>query len=260
RVGEGVAGRVARTGVLAAGRPADLGGSPAEPAADAVVAVPLRGTGPVLGVLVVLDPRGGAAPSPDDVATLTTLAGQAGLAVENVLRHRDVQRLAVTDELTGLANYRSFLSTLDSEVERAARYGRPVGLLLLDVDHFKDVNDTYGHQRGDAVLAELAGRVAAQVRDVDTVARYGGEELVVVLPETGAEGAELTAERIRCAVRDRPFADGGLPVAVTVSLGVAVHEPGRETADALVRRADEALYRAKRAGRDTWRAAPAPQA
>jgi two-component system, cell cycle response regulator len=258
-VGEGVAGRVARSGVLVHGRPVDLGASPAEPSADAVVALPLRGAGAVLGVLVLLDPRGGPAPSPDDVATLTTLAGQAGLAVENVLRHRDVQRLAVTDELTGLANYRSFLQTVDREVDRAARYGRPMSLLLLDVDHFKAVNDTFGHQRGDAVLAELAQRVRAQVRDVDTVARYGGEEVVVVLPETDADGAELAAERIRQAVRSRPFADAdgtGDPVRVTVSLGVAVHEPGSGSADALLRRADEALYAAKRAGRDTWRAAP----
>ena len=256
RLGEGVLGRVAQDGVALHGETADLRPAPHEPSADSVVAVPLRGRDAVLGVLALYDPRSDGAGSEDDLTTLRTLAGQAAVAVENVLLHRDVSRMAVTDGLTGLANYRSFTQTIAREMERATRFGRPVGLLLLDIDHFKLVNDTHGHPRGDAVLIELAARVRDQVRDVDTVARYGGEELVVVLPETDLAGAEQAAERIRVAVRERPF--GGpsqVPLDVTVSLGVAVHPLHGATATALLRAADEALYEAKRAGRDRWRSA-----
>lgn len=254
QLGEGIAGRSAQTGEPLSGPTAELGPARQEPSADSVVAVPLVGERAVLGVLAVYDPLGGRA----DLTTLRTLADQAAVAVENVLRHQDMSRLAVTDALTGLANYRSFTATLTRELERATRYGRTLALLLLDVDHFKRVNDTHGHQRGDAVLVELAARVASQVRDVDTVARYGGEELVVVLPETDLSGAELAAERIRRAVRDQPFGIGPDAVVVTVSLGVAVHPADGQNATALLRTADEALYEAKRAGRDTWRSRRRP--
>jgi diguanylate cyclase (GGDEF)-like protein len=256
RLGEGVLGRVAQHGVPLQGDTVHLSPAPQEPTAASVIAVPLRGRDTVLGVLALFDPRGDGVGSEEDLATLRTLAGQAAVAVENVLLHRDVSRMAVTDGLTGLANYRSFTQTMARELDRAARFGRPIGLLLLDIDHFKLVNDTHGHPRGDAVLIELAARVRAQVRDIDTVARYGGEELVVVLPETDVLGAEQAAERIRTAVRERPFgAPGQVPLQVTVSLGVAVHPRHGATATALLRAADEALYEAKRGGRDRWRSA-----
>jgi two-component system cell cycle response regulator len=258
-VGEGVLGRVARDGEPVRGDLAGLDASPDEPSAGSIVAVPLQGPTAVLGVLALYDPRADGAGSEDDLATLRTLAGQAAVAVENVLLHRDVSRLAATDGLTGLANYRTFTQTMAREIERATRFGRPVGLLLLDIDHFKLVNDTHGHQRGDAILVELARRLSSVVRDVDTVARYGGEEFVVVLPETDEKGAELAAERVRDVVRGTPFCDRvHVPIDVTVSLGVAVYPPHGRTAPELLRRADEALYEAKRAGRDTWRAAQVP--
>jgi diguanylate cyclase (GGDEF)-like protein len=148
--------------------------------------------------------------------------------------------------------------TVGKEIERSARFGRPLALLMLDLDHFKNVNDTYGHQRGDAVLVELAARVRAQVRDVDTVARYGGEEIVVILPETDESGAVQIAERICDAVRRRPFGDTGQvqdQIEVTVSIGAAVFPAHGATAGILLRQADKALYDAKHAGRDTWRLA-----
>jgi diguanylate cyclase (GGDEF)-like protein len=127
---------------------------------------------------------------------------------------------------------------------------------MLDLDHFKKVNDTLGHPRGDAVLVELAARLRAEVREVDTVARYGGEELVVILPETDEAGAAQAAERICDAVRRTPFGGPGeAPVAVTVSVGAAVIPAHGADAEDLLRRADEALYEAKRTGRDTWRVA-----
>jgi GGDEF domain-containing protein len=130
----------------------------------------------VLGVIVVeRDPQEPAFDT-DDEAMLVSLAGPAGIAVDNVLLHREAQRLSVTDPLTGAGNLRHMTTTLAREVERATRFDRPLALLLLDLDHFKRVNDTYGHTVGDAVLRELSRRMAACVREVDTVARYGGEE------------------------------------------------------------------------------------
>jgi diguanylate cyclase (GGDEF)-like protein len=127
---------------------------------------------------------------------------------------------------------------------------------MLDLDHFKGVNDSFGHQRGDAVLVELAARIRAEVRDVDTVARYGGEEIVVILPETDADGAGQLAERICVAVRRRPFGQPGVPpVHLTVSAGGAVFPAHALSASALLAEADKALYAAKHAGRDTWRIA-----
>ena len=138
----------------------------------------------------------------EDEETLVSLAGPAGIAVDNVLLHREAQRLSVTDPLTGAGNLRHMTTTLAREVERATRFERPLALLLLDLDHFKRVNDTFGHTVGDAVLRELARRLQECVREVDTVARYGGEEFVIICPETDAEGAASLADRV-CGDRPR---------------------------------------------------------
>ncbi|MEX2289781.1 MAG: diguanylate cyclase [Mycobacteriales bacterium] len=256
-VGAGVAGRVARSGEAVRGWVAEgLTPDPGEPAAQALLAVPLKSSANVIGVLTVYDRADGEAFEEADLVTLRTFTSQATVAVDNVLLHEEARRLSITDGLTGLANYRHFAVTIGREIERAARFGRPLGLLLLDLDHFKLVNDVHGHQRGDAVLVDLAARVRGQVRDVDTLARYGGEEFVVLLPETDEEGAVQAAERIRAAVRRRPFGEPGEPpLEVSVSVGVAVFPAHGATSTMLLRRADEALYAAKRAGRDTWRLA-----
>ena len=165
--------------------------------------------------------------------------------------------IAQFDALTRLPNRSLYLERLGLTLIESGRDKLPVAVLFVDIDRFKNVNDTFGHQRGDAVLVELAARVRGQVRDVDTVARYGGEEVVVVLPETDEAGAVRAAERICDVVRRRCFGEPGqVPVDVTVSVGVAVFPMHGATAGALLRRADEALYDAKRAGRDTWRMAP----
>jgi diguanylate cyclase (GGDEF)-like protein len=165
-------------------------------------------------------------------------------------------RLTVTAPPTGAGNLRHITCTLAREVARATRFDRPLALLLLDLDHFKRVNDTYGHTVGDAVLRELSRRVAACVREVDTVARYGGEEFVVITPETDTEGALHLAARICEAIREAPFVVGEDSVVVTVSIGVA-SLPGHGTSSGdLVRAADDGLYAAKRAGRDQYQLAP----
>jgi diguanylate cyclase (GGDEF)-like protein len=261
--GVGISGRVAETGDAAIGRIGEGAGlvraGAGEPLEGSVIAVPLKSSGTVIGVLHLFDRLDADSFDERDLATIRTFANQATVAVDNVLLHEEAQRLSITDGLTGLWNYRYFTMTIGKEIERSARFGRPLALLMLDLDHFKDVNDTFGHQRGDAVLVELAARVRAQVRDVDTVARYGGEEVVVVLPETDEAGAVQAAERICDAVRRRPFGEPGeTPVEVTVSIGAAVFPTHGGTSGILLRRADEALYEAKAAGRDTYRVATVP--
>jgi diguanylate cyclase (GGDEF)-like protein len=256
----GITGAVARSGRPVRGRSGtgrgDLRPGPGEPSGAPVVAVPLTGSGTVVGVLLLWDRDDDGDFTEDDLAVLRTFTSQATVAVDNVLLHEEARRLSVTDGLTGLANYRGFTVTVGKEVERAVRFERPLALLLLDLDHFKLVNDVWGHPRGDAVLVELAARVRGQVRDVDTLARYGGEEFVVVLPETDRDGAVQAAERICAAVRRRPFGeDGEQPIDVTLSLGIAVFPEHGTSSTALLRRADEALYAAKRGGRDRWRLA-----
>ncbi|MGH2633722.1 MAG: diguanylate cyclase [Tepidiformaceae bacterium] len=168
------------------------------------------------------------------------------LESENELLTRD----AATDALTGLANRRSFDQFLTQQTEISARYGPPLSLIMIDIDHFKVVNDSYGHIIGDAVLRNVAARIQRAVRAADFVARWGGEEFVVALPGTLLAGAIETAERIRTAIAaDSSVAVDEVPVRVTVSLGVALLDAGKGSAG-LITAADAALYRAKAAGRD----------
>jgi diguanylate cyclase (GGDEF)-like protein len=178
------------------------------------------------------------------------LAGQAVVALENARLHRMVERQALVDGLTGLANRRQADEALASEIARTERLGGPVGLILADVDDFKTVNDRFGHPTGDVVLRDLAETLRENVREIDTAARWGGEEFAVILPGTDLEGAAQVAERIRAALAEReiPSVDGA-HLHVTASFGVAVSNP-TTTVQQLVEAADEALYRAKRAGKD----------
>jgi two-component system cell cycle response regulator len=182
--------------------------------------------------------------------------------VRSLIRHKrytDVLRnnldqsleLAVTDALTGLHNRRYMSGQLGAMVRRAMRGGEPVAALLVDIDHFKRINDSFGHDVGDEVLREFAVRLATNVRAVDLACRYGGEEFVVIMPETGLAVAERIAERLRLHVAGSPFRLPGVedPLAVTISIGVACTRPG-DTPEALLKRADEAVYAAKAQGRN----------
>jgi diguanylate cyclase (GGDEF)-like protein len=196
--------------------------------------------------------RHGAAFTPEEEDLLEYLAGQAVVSIENASLHEAVERDAVTDELTGLANVRAFLSTLDSEVERGRRFDIPLGLIMLDIDDFKLVNDSYGHQQGDEVLAQVAAVVRDQTRELDTAARYGGEELAVILPQTHASGAALLAERMRAAIASLhvPSVGGSGTLSVTASFGVAAMPDSARDRGGLIAAADAALYAAKRAGKN----------
>ena len=180
------------------------------------------------------------------------LAGQVVVSIENSDLHETVQRQAVTDELTGLSNVRELHAVLDREIERSRRFESPLGLVMLDLDDFKQVNDHFGHQQGDEVLAAVAGVLRDLSRDIDEPARYGGEELAVVLPQTDAAGAAQLAERMREAVErlriPRVGARGYLRI--TASFGVASYPDTAADKDALIAAADSALYQAKRAGKN----------
>jgi diguanylate cyclase (GGDEF)-like protein len=173
------------------------------------------------------------------------------LADELERAKRELEQLAVTDQLTSLPNRRHLNVELEREFNRSKRYGHPLSVLMLDIDHFKQVNDAHGHQSGDRVLV-LAGEVLRQsVRNTDICGRFGGEEFMVLAPETGYETVTVVAERIRQNLKDRSRATGGEVPEVTISIGVATTEhPEVTTAEELVRHADQALYRAKHQGRD----------
>jgi diguanylate cyclase (GGDEF)-like protein len=191
-----------------------------------------------------------------DREILRSLAGQATLGLENVDLHYQVRRQAVTDELTGLANHGRFQELLQMQMDEVRRYRYPVGLIMLDLDDFKSINDTYGHPQGDVVLEHVARVLRQASRDVDIPARYGGEEMAVILPHTNLAGAYAIAERLRGAIQKLsiPRRDGGGTLQITASFGVASSADGDK--DALISGADAALYLAKRRGKNRTESSP----
>jgi diguanylate cyclase (GGDEF)-like protein len=218
--------------------------------ASAVAQPLLAEAGGITGVVAVA--RRGRPFTSEERDDLRNLAIQAAVSLENVTLHETAERLAVTDELTGLSNRRAFDVTLEGEVERARRFKQPLALVLLDLDDFKDVNDEHGHQVGDEVLRSVARVLRDSCREVDEPARYGGEELAVVMPNTDLDGAQHLAERIRHGVSGLrvPLPDGAGPLTITTSLGVATMPGSASDAASLVEAADDALYRAKRSGKN----------
>ena len=205
----------------------------------------------VIGIVSVA--RGDRAFTDGERELFAYLTNQASVSVENVDLHETVQRQAVTDELTGLFNHRRFQEVMTAEVERARRYGHELGLIMLDIDNFKSVNDTHGHLQGDMVLREVARVLRQSSRDVDEPARYGGEEMAVALPLTDLEGAYQFAERVRGRIEalELPLVDGDGFLKVTASFGVAsLATADSATKGSLVAAADGALYEAKRAGKN----------
>jgi diguanylate cyclase (GGDEF)-like protein len=164
--------------------------------------------------------------------------------------HEELYRLAIHDALTGLYNKRYLMDYLQREIDRSARYSRPLALILFDIDHFKAINDTMGHLAGDLTLRELAGRLWGEICKDDLLARYGGEEFAAVLTEADKTAAAELAEQLRRAVEDHTFTFEGRRYPVTISLGVASIQGDELPPQELIRRADERLYRAKREGRN----------
>jgi diguanylate cyclase (GGDEF)-like protein/PAS domain S-box-containing protein len=213
------------------------------------VDVPLRAGGNILGILIVerecVDGF-----DDGDLNVLTAAANQAAIAIERARLFRQVQRLAITDELTSIHNRRHFFNLAEAEFARSRRFGRPLAVIMMDLDHFKAMNDTHGHVVGDSILRNLAQRCQAHIRQIDIFARYGGEEFVLLLPEADLKAACQTAERLRRLVVQEPILTDSDSYPVTISMGVAASRDDTTTLLALIDQADKALLQAKMNGRD----------
>jgi diguanylate cyclase (GGDEF)-like protein len=231
------------------------GGSDREPVGipqtpEELIPLPLRAGGQVIGLLAIF--RGLDRPlGKDQVQALFASANHLALALKNAALFHQVKSRADHDGLTRIHNRRAFDERLVDEMRRHQRYRQPMCLLMLDLDHFKTVNDTYGHLAGDQVLREVGRLLSETLRSTDFTARYGGEEFVVILPQTSEEQARMLAERLRGLIAATPFRHNGQPFSITVSIGVAFLMPGalarRKT---LLEKADQALYQAKHLGRN----------
>jgi diguanylate cyclase (GGDEF)-like protein len=222
--------------------------------AGAVLAWPLRCRAQTVAALVVAERQGAR-----DVPRLTPAVGQLfeamlegpAQALDNALRLRRSEALSVTDDLTQLYNSRFLNQVLRRESKRASRSGRPLSLLFLDLDGFKDVNDHHGHQAGSTALVEAAAVIRACARETDMVARFGGDEFAIILPDTGSEGAAAVGDRVRERVAEHQFLAGsGLNVRLTTSVGVATLPDVAASAEELVRAADMAMYQVKKSGKN----------
>lgn len=223
--------------------------SPDEPdPGAAAVAVPLRSGGHAFGVLAYY---GRDVPfDEEDVDSLVVLVRLAETAIENSFLYEEAVRLSLTDGMTGLWNRRNFDLRLESELSRAVRFSEPFAVVFVELDQMKVVNDRHGHQAGDTVLIELARRLTEAVREVDVVARWGGDEFTLLLPKTGLAGALRLGEKIRAAVADAPFVVDTGSLDITISVGVAAYPEHGAAGKDLVAAADAAMYQAKAKGRN----------
>ncbi|MEW6582884.1 MAG: GGDEF domain-containing protein [Actinomycetota bacterium] len=250
RVAQGDATRVDDYGALSGRDP--RGTEVMHPSQYGAIAAPIRVGSELWGAILVVTSAPLAALAPGAEARLARFAQLVTLAIAAAEERDLLHGLATTDTLTGLANRRAFDARIAAEIDRARRHGTPLSLVLMDIDHFKRINDRWGHQVGDDVLVEFARRLQAQARGSDLVARIGGEEFAWILPDTPVDGAGDAADRARRTVADTPFPAAG---AVTCSAGVSDAGAAGFDAAEIVRLADTALYAAKRAGRDTVRVA-----
>lgn len=216
--------------------------------------VPLCRDDRVLGAIVVASPAIGGVLQ-DETRNIDIVGAVATASLEIVWDLEEASRRARTDPLTGLANRRAFEERLDQVLNEADRFGVPVSLLVVDLDHFKHVNDTWGHEAGDVVLRKVARLLSDGVRSVDTVARYGGEEIAILLPQTSLSGSVELAERLCRAIAARTIPVASTEISVSASFGVASYPEAVATRDALFPAADRALYEAKNAGRNCVRSA-----
>lgn len=219
-----------------------------------VFILPLFYENDLIGILVLLSKEASAF-NPYQIELLEVLGNQASTSMANARFHAEIERIAITDGLTGLYNHRYFQEKLSEEFNRVERYSNPLSLLLIDIDYFKKINDTYGHPVGDAVLKKIASIIRKTIRNIDIPARYGGEEFALILPGTDSQGAKNMAERLRKAIMDISFFADKERFKVTVSIGISTNPKPKGTGEVknkeeLIEKADKALYEAKKAGRN----------
>lgn len=223
-------------------------------ASGSAVAFPLICRGRTIGALVGLDPVSSSSPPALGASILSPLRGllePPAIALDNALTVQRAEALSVTDDLTRLYNSRYLNLVLRRETKRASRSGRPLSLLFIDLDGFKAVNDNHGHQSGSKALVEAAALIRGSARETDVVARFGGDEFSIILPDTGREGAVSVAERVRDRMSAHKFlASDGLAVHLTASIGVATLPDVAGSTEELVRAADMAMYRVKESGKN----------
>lgn len=234
-----------------------VAGDPTAPCAHAAgvehtyLCVPILAQGEALGILHFQATDEAPALADSELSFKTTFAGQIGLSIANIRLREALRIQSVRDALTGLYNRRYLEETLEREVRRAVRADQELGILMLDLDHFKTFNDTYGHEAGDTVLRETGSFVARSIRAEDIVCRFGGEEFVVILPTANLEASRTRAERIRSKLRELTVLHNGQSLGrITVSIGVSALPVNGTSSKELLEAADAALYQAKRAGRD----------
>lgn len=231
--------------------PRSIGLPPNQPQIRTLLGVPLViSDGIMCGEIFLANKANNEQFTLEDEEILLTITYQASVAIENARLYEQVQLLAITDGLTGLINHREFHKKLDESIEVLKRYNYTISLLMIDIDHFKQFNDTYGHQVGDQVLRIVADVIKLQIRVVDICARYGGEEFAVILRDSVTSQPLILAERIRSTVYAYPFKHDGVISQLSVSIGVACFPADADNAEDLIKNADEALYTAKRTGRN----------
>ncbi len=225
-------------------------------ATETCLSLPLHAANFVVGVLNFSDKAdGGTFDAERDLPAAEQLSRILAMAVRNCRLFREVQNQAHTDALTGLRNYRAFHETLRTEMHRSSRYGRALGLIMLDVDSFKELNDRFGHPAGDAALARLGGLIRDALRREDFAARYGGDEIAILLPETPPEGCLSVVRRLMSSVQDARCTHDGRRIPLSISVGLAYFKP-EMTAAQFVESADKALYQAKQAGKNRFAEGP----
>ncbi len=252
KMGEGVAGWVAQTG-----KPAIVNDTAKDPRfakhfdtktqfqTRSILCAPLISRGRTIGVVEIINRVGGRF-TPSDLEILLTLVEPCAIAIENAILFQRTEQLTITDDLTKLFNSRYLNLYISREIKRCKRHGIPLSVIFLDLDGFKGINDQYGHLAGSGTLAEVGSILAQAVRESDILARYGGDEFVVVLPETPASGALVIAERLRKAIEEHGFLQGhGLAARISASFGIASYPDHALTPEGLIQKADQAMYRVK---------------